>query len=383
MLQVVKFPADALADGRTYYMIEQITDALYRIPVPLPGNPLKELNSYFIRGDEGDLLIDVGFRMPECRAALIQGLAELGSRPERRDILLTHLHSDHSGLANEFVGPERQIFISEGERRYLEWYLTGEPSRAMHDRLVSEGFPEDLLTHIEAVNPARVSSLDRLTSQFYGLSDGEILRAGAYALRTVVVPGHTPSNTMFWIEKQRILFTGDHVLFDITPNITAWAGIEDALGNYLGSLRKAWNYPAILALPGHRKPGNYQERVQYLLKHHEHRLAQSFSIVVGTPGLTAYEIASRMTWRIRSDNWETFPAVQKRYAVGECLSHLDYLRKRKQIERKMKLMPVEASGLEMKAEPRQDVGAPQREGVYRYFGSKCHKTSERHLLSEA
>lgn len=364
-------------------MIEQITDTLYRIPVPLPGNPLKELNSYFIRGDERDLLIDVGFRMPECRAALIQGLTELGSKPERRDILLTHLHSDHSGLANEFVGPERQIFISEGERRYLERFLTGETSRAMHDRLVSEGFPENLLTHVEAVNPARVNSLDRLTSQFYGLSDGEILRVGTYNLRTVVVPGHTPGNTMFWIEKQRILFTGDHVLFDITPNITAWTGMEDALGDYLDSLRKTWNYPAALALPGHRKPGNYPKRVRYLLEHHERRLAQFLSIVVGTPGLTAYEIASRLTWKIRSDNWETFPAIQKRFAVGECLSHLDYLRKRRQIVRKKRLIPAETSGSEMGAKPWRDTDTTQGEGVYRYFGEKCPKTLKRHTFFEA
>jgi glyoxylase-like metal-dependent hydrolase (beta-lactamase superfamily II) len=244
------------------YMIEQITNTLYRIPIPLPGNPLKELNSYFIRGDEEDLLIDVGFRMPECWAALSQGLAELDSKPERRNILLTHLHSDHSGLVNEFVGPERRIFISEGERQYLEKYLTGETSKALRDRLISEGFPKKLL---KEATFSKIKSLERLTPQFYGLSGGEILRVGAYNLCTVIVPGHTPSNSMFWIEEQRILFTGDHVLFDITPNITAWTGVEDALGNYLDSLRNALNYPAVLALPGHRKSGGYQERVRHLL----------------------------------------------------------------------------------------------------------------------
>ena len=31
-------------------MPQQIIPNLYRIPVPLPGNPLKELNAYLIRG---------------------------------------------------------------------------------------------------------------------------------------------------------------------------------------------------------------------------------------------------------------------------------------------------------------------------------------------
>ena len=32
-------------------MTESILPGLYRIPVPLPGNPLKELNAYLLRGD--------------------------------------------------------------------------------------------------------------------------------------------------------------------------------------------------------------------------------------------------------------------------------------------------------------------------------------------
>lgn len=32
-------------------MIEEVAKNIYRIGVVLPGNPLKELNSYFIRGE--------------------------------------------------------------------------------------------------------------------------------------------------------------------------------------------------------------------------------------------------------------------------------------------------------------------------------------------
>ena len=39
-------------------MTECISEGLYRIPVPLPGNPLRELNSYLLRGRERSLLID-------------------------------------------------------------------------------------------------------------------------------------------------------------------------------------------------------------------------------------------------------------------------------------------------------------------------------------
>ena len=54
-------------------MPEQIIPNLYRIPVPLPGNPLKELNAYLIRGTDRPLLIDTGFRQEACRQAALPG----------------------------------------------------------------------------------------------------------------------------------------------------------------------------------------------------------------------------------------------------------------------------------------------------------------------
>ena len=48
-------------------MVEEVYRNIYRIGVVLPGNPLRELNSYFIRGEQSDLLIDTGFRRPACR----------------------------------------------------------------------------------------------------------------------------------------------------------------------------------------------------------------------------------------------------------------------------------------------------------------------------
>jgi glyoxylase-like metal-dependent hydrolase (beta-lactamase superfamily II) len=314
-------------------MVEKITDNLYRIPVPLPKNPLKELNSYFIRGTDNDLLIDLGFRLPECRNAIEAGLAELGSKSERRDVLLTHLHGDHSGLANDFVGPGRYVFIGETDKDYLRRIFSGEIGKLLHSRFKSEGFPGELLTFIENTAPAFVNALESLDTRFRGLRDGEIIEAGNYKLQTILVPGHTPGHAMFWMEEQKIMFTGDHVLFDITPNINFWIGVEDSLGDYLNSLKMSRQYPVALALPGHRKPGDYRERIEKLLAHHERRADQALGIVSANPGLSAYEIASRMTWKIRTTNWDTFPPSQKWFAVGECISHLDYLRIRGKINR--------------------------------------------------
>ena len=40
-----------------------------------------------------------------------------------------------------------------------------------------------------------------------------------------------------------------------------------------------------------------------------------------------------MTWNIRCRSWEDFPLLQKYFAVGEALSHLDYLEVRGEVAR--------------------------------------------------
>ena len=49
--------------------LREIIPNLFQIPVPLPDNPLRELNAYLIRGTDRSLLIDTGFRLPPCRGA--------------------------------------------------------------------------------------------------------------------------------------------------------------------------------------------------------------------------------------------------------------------------------------------------------------------------
>ena len=309
-------------------MIEEIYKNIYRIGVPLTGNPLKELNSYFIRGTDGDLLIDTGFRRDDCEQALSEALKELGSDPDRRDVYITHLHSDHSGMADLFVGEDRHIYISEIDRRYsIQWIEMDYLERDA--RFLEEGFTREMLDYLGKNSPTNVSVMrDWHLPCIQSVAAGDAIDVGEYHFEVILTPGHTPGNTMLWEASEGIMFTGDNVLFDITPNITFWNDMPDALGDYLESLERSAAYPVRYAFPGHRKTGDYQERIRSLLAHHERRIAEAFRVVSEYPGLNATEIAGKMTWRIHASSWENFPIVQKRFAVGECIAHLDYLGRR-------------------------------------------------------
>jgi len=321
--------------------VEEVSKNIYRIPVTLPGNPLKELNSYLISDPERCVLIDTGFRLPACKQALLSGLGELGVDPGEVDIFLTHLHADHSGLSSEIAGEDRRILISETECRMLEnlpalgekwagqWAERWAGNKA---RDILAGMPAAIVNELESLNPA-IMFAPPGGRRYTSVKDGEVLHVGGYALRCILTPGHTPGHMCLWDEKSELMFTGDHVLFDITPNITAWIGVEDSLGNYLDSLHVIREYPVKAALPGHRKPGDFRARIDEIFRHHEIRLAEVESIIHAAPGQTAYEIAGGMRWKIRASSWDDFPATQKIFAVGECLSHLDYLRLRGVISR--------------------------------------------------
>ena len=138
-------------------MPQEIIPNLYQLRVPLPGNPLKELNAYLIRGKDRCLLVDTGFWQEACRQALFAQLGELGLGPGDVDVLLTHLHSDHSGLAPEAVGERGTIFVSAVDRPSLD--CTRQQRARNWDgltaRFAREGFPPDLLADMEHTNPAR------------------------------------------------------------------------------------------------------------------------------------------------------------------------------------------------------------------------------------
>ncbi len=308
-------------------MTSQIIPGLYRIGVPLPGNPLKELNSYVFKTQQRNLIIDTGFNQPECLAGLRAGIDELGLDMDQTDIFLTHLHSDHTGLATQIASPNSRIYMSTADKESLDHSLHDAASYwgGLEQIFLQEGFPPDELAVVAKANPGkRFSPPPSLTCTL--VADGDIIQIGDFKLECIATPGHTPGHMCLYLREQKIMFSGDHILFDITPNISIWLALPDPLATYFESLKKISAYDVSLCLPGHRASSTqFQERVTALLDHHANRLNNVMDIVRAQPGITGYEVAKKMQWDIRTKDWTTFPPGQKWFAVGEALTHLTYL----------------------------------------------------------
>ena len=319
---------------RRLIRIEQVYESpsIYKLYIPLTGNALKNLNCYVLIDQGESLVIDTGFRNSECKAALMSGLAQLGVSPEHTKLFVTHLHSDHCGMAEYFDYPDTTIYMGGAEYEYLLYVLECIPDNSMHRFSAPQlagGFPEEYLRAASESNPARIFMSSR-AFPVTKVSDGDELRVGSVRLEVVSVPGHTPGQMILYLPEEKILFSADHVLFDITPNITCWSGVRDPLGQYLQSLDKILTYDVVTVFPGHRNLSNktLEQRVQEIKDHHERRLDEIRSVLRRYPGANAYEVASHLTWSLHGATWETAPKAQQWFAVGETIAHLDYLRER-------------------------------------------------------
>ena len=312
-------------------MIEEILKDLYKLEIPLPGNPLKSVNSYVIRTSDRNLIVDTGMNRRECMKAMELGLKKLGVDIGETDFFITHLHADHLGLTSNIASVTSKIYFSEQDAQRLG-------SATLWDDLVNyarlSGFPKDELRGILHHHPG-YKYRPRGHLDFSLLKDGDTIQIGDYLFECVHTPGHTGGHMCLFDPNKKVLVAGDHILNDITPTIQLWSHDGNPLRKYLASLEKVSTLNVDLVLPGHRRIfGNCKGRIRELKHHHQMRADEVLSILE-KGRRNAYQVASRMTWDIACDSWDQFPLSQKWFSIGEANAHLRYLEEKGKIRGEM------------------------------------------------
>lgn len=313
-------------------MVEEVLPNLYKIEVPLPKNPLKALNSYVIKAPERNMIIDTGLNHEKCKSVLCSGLRVLGVDFEKTDFFITHLHADHMGLVASLVSETSKIYFN---RLDAELISCGGRWDDMRNFICKNGFPENELKEVFENHPGyKYGATGQL--DFHIVKEGDVINIGNYLFRCVETPGHTRGHMCLYEPTKKILISGDHILYDITPNISLWSDGENPLNNYLMSLGKIYELDVQLVLPGHRRIfKDCKERIRELKHHHQVRTEEVLSILLEQGRMDAYQVASRMSWEIAYDSWDLFPATQKWFATGEAIAHLKYLEEKGMIQREV------------------------------------------------
>lgn len=298
---------------------------IWRIPLPFP-NPLRYTLCYLVRVADGVIAVDLGWNSAECWTAFTDGLRLVGSGlDDLVGVLITHVHPDHYGLAGH-VREQTSAWIAmhpaetpriagcHQERvdeigRMADWLRQVGAPGTDFDHLRNEA--EEIVSHISMTQPDRK------------LADGDPVPGTDETLLAVHTPGHTPGHLCFYDRERELLFTGDHILPRVTPNISKRPGSgEDPLADFLSSIGKIRLYRDALVLPGHEwtfdKIGN---RLDALVSHHEERLTEIEQAVAGGAS-TVSEVAQAVTW---ARPFDSLQGRARRSAFGETHSHLHRL----------------------------------------------------------
>jgi glyoxylase-like metal-dependent hydrolase (beta-lactamase superfamily II) len=310
----------------------ELLPGLCQIKLKIPIKALGYVYSYLVLGDDDALLIDTGWPSKESFNDLQTSLREVGiSSKKIKAIVISHLHPDHFGQAEKIreLAPDSRLLIHQADANHI--LGSYDDYRIFISRLSEwlsqHGTPErELKAMIKA--SSEMLSYFRPPKPTGTLVGGEIIKVGrSWNFKVVPTPGHTIGTICLYDMKSRVLFSGDHVLPTITPNVSLGPFYQgDPLRDYLNSLDRVSQLEVELVLPSHEYVfSNLQKRVQEIKLHHDERLNEALQILRRHTAISAYDVASRLKWY--SGPWNSLGDWERRAAVMETLAHLEYLRK--------------------------------------------------------
>lgn len=293
---------------------------IHKIQVPTPYS-VGPVNAYLIK-NQPLTLVDPGPETPEAVKSLEEGLSSLGvAAGDIRRVVITHNHSDHSGLAARVAEKAHgRVFVHKLEIRKLtpeyNYYEERFPFFA------ESGMPDSELKDIlDDTDPVVKPWL--LEPVVEAVSGGEELQFDGGSLRVLHLPGHTTGHICLYNPEGRELLAGDFLLRHITPNPVMEADCPDysrrapSLRQYLDSLDKITELDVRINLPGHGENiENNRETAEKARKHHERRL-EAIQNIIEEESSNAFQVMRLLYPKIRG--------FQIFLGISEVFAHLDYL----------------------------------------------------------
>jgi len=232
---------------------------------------------------------------------------------------------DHFGLAGRIVEESGAGVLAHGDavERLADpaGYFQRE-REFFHPFLVSMGVPRDTVGTVLSL-PESFMEYQEPVSVTDELADGDAIDVGV-ELDCISTPGHAPGSLCYLAAAEDVIFTGDHVLTDVTPNplLTLVPGSDTertrSLPTYLDSLRKILDVEATVGYGGHGDPiPAVHERIRETLSHHDDRKERIATIVARDEPTTAYEVMK--------DMFPGLPATELFSGMSEVIGHLDLL----------------------------------------------------------
>ncbi len=300
--------------------LSEVAAGVFELRLPIPFEDGLVNVFVFPDGDEADLL-DCGMNAEESLDALRRALAQLGAKRLRR-LVVTHIHPDHYGAAGALAGGPglADLYIHRLEAPLVN------PRYVELEQLVAEVNHYLLVKRLPVGDAEVISNSQRALSQVVKpaeaavqLDGAETIVLGRHRLRVEWTPGHSPGHICLYDAENKVLFAGDHILPDLSPNIGLHPqSTPDPLHEYLDGLHRMAALEPRHVLPAHGRPfTNVTGRVDALVSHHHRRLDQILEIL---------DREEKSAWQVALDLWGRRDNLyEKRLALQEGLAHLQAL----------------------------------------------------------
>jgi glyoxylase-like metal-dependent hydrolase (beta-lactamase superfamily II) len=211
------------------------------------------VNWYLVdAGDEGLIAVDAG--LPGYGDLMLEQIGALGRRPDEiRAVVLTHGHSDHTGLVARFADAGARVLIHGDDLELLRNPAGQRPTLEMLGAL-RHGHLRSFMWHMTRNGGARATRFENPETY----ADGAELDVPGRP-RAVHAPGHTAGHCLVHFAGHGVLFAGDLVctLNPVTGN-TGMQPFPRAFNadsqRLMASLGRLEGIEARVVLPGHGEP---------------------------------------------------------------------------------------------------------------------------------
>jgi glyoxylase-like metal-dependent hydrolase (beta-lactamase superfamily II) len=289
--------------------MHELPGGIRRLTFPLPLG-IDHVHCYLLPGSDGWTLVDTGLGLPDAAArweAALEGL-------DVTRIVVTHFHPDHAGGGADVqaLTGARVLQGADDYEQCLRVWGSDDWSERLADYLQRHGLPEEPAAELRHESRTFAPFIRFARNPELLHEDDEV-----DGWRVLELPGHADGHLC--LERDGVLFAGDHILGVITPTVGLYPESRpDPLGDYQASMLRTIELGPRIVLPGHGDTVlDPVGRAREILEHHERRLDQTAASLGGEPR-SGYDVSVAL-FGARLD------ASGRRFALAETLAHLERL----------------------------------------------------------
>lgn len=277
-------------------------------------------NNTYLFPEDPITLVDTGVAVDATRDQLEAGLAAHGVEFADIDqVLLTHYHADHSGLAAAIHDAgAATVYVHEADAPLVRRDPGSWESlhRTMETYFADWGMPDDQRDALRAFLDDG-SSLYGPAVPVETTTEGDQFTLANTTLDVLHAPGHTAGLCVF-VDHNHVL-TGDALLPEYTPNVGgADVRVDRPLKRYLETLERLAEHEFEQAWPGHRDPiRDPTARANEIIRHHEERAYRVLRVLEANGPSTAWEVSANLFGELVE--------IHILHGPGEAFAHLVHL----------------------------------------------------------